>query len=341
MPTECPDPCGDFTFPEWQALNPKAQLYYLYCALSDAAAQGFPELIGVYTVTEDADYVAPADASLIIWNVPTQSEARFITFQGNPGQETQVLVLNSNGEFVGDAYSTAGVFALLDTAPYVVNVRVVDSTTGEIVRSDGTAAQYDVGSDSINIPTVATADSRYINTVGNETKIGQFTVQNPAAGNLGITVQTTENSGIALLRWTTPSRTWQFGAGGSTSFFANQWYIYDEGAGAARITLNTAGDFAIGTNPSSSAAKLDVQGTFKAGISGTVMTSLANGVATLAAGTVSVTDASVTAGSIIQLTPGFAPAGMLYYTISAGVGFTIQSTNAGDAGSVSWTRIVP
>lgn len=76
------------------------------------------------------------------------------------------------------------------------------------------------------------------------------------------------------------------------------------------------------------------------GTGGTQIAKLRTEKAVMAAGTTgSIADTPVAASSIILVTPEFAPAGRLYYTISAGVGFTILSTDAGDAGSVSWQRI--
>jgi hypothetical protein len=73
---------------------------------------------------------------------------------------------------------------------------------------------------------------------------------------------------------------------------------------------------------------------------GTAITNLRTEKATMAAGTTGViADTPVASTSMILVTPEFAPAGTLYVTISAGVGFTIQSTNAADAGQVGWQRV--
>lgn len=67
------------------------------------------------------------------------------------------------------------------------------------------------------------------------------------------------------------------------------------------------------------------------------------GVATLAAGTVTVTNRIVTATSRIYLsrvTPGAAP-GHLSYTISAGASFTITSSSGTDTGTVNWMIVEP
>jgi hypothetical protein len=72
----------------------------------------------------------------------------------------------------------------------------------------------------------------------------------------------------------------------------------------------------------------------------TILDSLRTEKSTMAAGTTGViADTPVATTSVILVTPGFLPLGQLYVTISAGVGFTILSTNAADAGSVSWQRV--
>jgi hypothetical protein len=68
---------------------------------------------------------------------------------------------------------------------------------------------------------------------------------------------------------------------------------------------------------------------------------LDTGNATLVAGTVTVADTNVTANSVIQLTYKTigGTAGILLYTTSAGVGFTITSSSNTDTSVVSWLRI--
>jgi hypothetical protein len=53
-----------------------------------------------------------------------------------------------------------------------------------------------------------------------------------------------------------------------------------------------------------------------------------------------IADTFIAAGSPLLVTPNFAPLGTLYATRNPGVGFTILSTNAADAGSVSYQRSV-
>lgn len=118
--------------------------------------------LGVYTNTVDANYTAPADASLIRWNVPAQLAGRSIDFSLVPaGSEVQVEVIDSNGQNVEEA---GLIFILNDTAPRVVNIRSVDGA-GTVVLSDGTTAEYDIGTSGT---TVALND-------GNITRSGTLT----------------------------------------------------------------------------------------------------------------------------------------------------------------------
>lgn len=117
--------------------------------------------LGVYTVTVDADYIAPADASLILWNVPGQTVSRTINFNQIPiGSEVQVNVIDSNGEFVQDDYTGGTLFSLIGgTSHITANVRSVDGPLGQIVLSDGTAAQYNIGTSGLTLGLLNTANT--------------------------------------------------------------------------------------------------------------------------------------------------------------------------------------
>lgn len=117
--------------------------------------------LGVYTVTVDADYVAPADASLILWNVPGQTDTRTINFNQIPiGSEVQVNVIDSNGELVQDDYTGGTLFSLIGgTSHITANVRSVDGPLGQIVLSDGTAAQYNIGTSGSTLGLLNTANT--------------------------------------------------------------------------------------------------------------------------------------------------------------------------------------
>lgn len=356
MPLDCDLTCGDQTFAEFKRLSEIERGFLLYCALNSAASQGNPELIGVYEVTVDADYDAPADASLIIWNVPAQSDDRVITFNGNPGQETQVLVIDSNGFNVGDSFTGGSVFLLNDVAPYVVNVRVVDSGTGEIVRSDGTAAQYDVGTSGstiglLNTNWIKTGTTEFRNTVELDT-LTQLRFGSPTgpfmrlvSGFDGIDIAGTGASGLNIARFLrfsligTNDGLLQLGAP------AGGFGIVEAGGNGLILTTNAVIPISVRPNRGAAVADFTTTGTLIAtanGVGGARVAKWLPGAATMAAGTTgSIADTSVTAGSFITVTPEFAPAGRLYYTINAGVGFTILSTDAGDAGRVSYQRIVP
>jgi hypothetical protein len=67
------------------------------------------------------------------------------------------------------------------------------------------------------------------------------------------------------------------------------------------------------------------------------------GTATLVAGTVTVSNTSVTANTRIQITRTTlgGTVGNLSYTISAGASFTINSSNVLDTSTVTWLLIEP
>jgi len=60
------------------------------------------------------------------------------------------------------------------------------------------------------------------------------------------------------------------------------------------------------------------------------------GQATLVDGVITVSNTSITADTVIVLSSKFANTGNLYYTLDAGVGFTITSTENTDAGDVTY-----
>jgi hypothetical protein len=134
-------------------LDESAWQFLIYCAIQAAESPGTEMLRGVYVVEDDADYVASADASLIIWNVPGQTTTRTITFTGGAGQYTAVKILDSNGELVEEANGPT--FSLTDTAPYVAIVAMTD-VAGDVTLINGTAAQYDVGVVGTTIPLLNT-----------------------------------------------------------------------------------------------------------------------------------------------------------------------------------------
>lgn len=85
--------------------------------------------------------------------------------------------------------------------------------------------------------------------------------------------------------------------------------------------------------PIASSRRDDAQDTAIAAI-----TPLGWGSTTLVAGTKAVALASVTAGSTVMLTPKSlaGTVGVLSYTLSAGVGFSITSVSVLDTSTVSW-----
>lgn len=270
--------------------------------------------LGVYTVTVDANYAAPADASLIRINVPAQTLDRFIDFSALPaGQVVQIEVIDSNGQAWGDTFNIGGTFSLNDTDHNTAVIHTTDAA-GSIILFNGTAAQYDVGTSGTTVPLLNTANlwsaeqgltdasQLRFGTNALNTKLGFVNVDFIGVygpfGNLGIALS---HLGVIDLS-----------AGGSIT-----------GGGQDALMISTAGKVTIG--PAASGTPLD---------------SYRTGLATMAAGTIAVADTALTAGSTIQLTFGFAPLGIISYAKNPGVGFTINSTNAGDAGEISYTRCV-
>lgn len=329
-------------------MTPTEQWYYIRCALVNAQPAGTPELIGVYTVTEDEDYAAPADASLIIWNVPAQTGDRTITFTGELGQEAQLLVINSNGFNVEEVN---GAFSLNDTAPYVVNVRR-SAGTNDVVLSDGTAAQYDVGTSGSSIGLL---NGNWIKTGTTEFQ-GNVEMDGASRLYFGSTLGPywVKNAGFDFVDLMLPGGalfqmgTADFGYGVGSAIIGGQpagtgRYVIRSNAGLG-LRLEIMSDAPIEFYPNSvytgdirSSGWLIATG----GTGGSRVAKWLPGKATLAAGTVAVSDTSVTAGSVVLLTAEGTPTGAeLGYTINPGVGFTINSSNGADVRTISYQRIV-
>lgn len=122
------------------------------------------------------------------------------------------------------------------------------------------------------------------------------------------------------------------GSGGVTETVTGNLYLSTTNSGDVRVTpLRTqVADF------TSTGTRIATAGT-----GGTRIAKLRTELVTMAAGTTgAIADTALTAGSIITLTYGFAPVGILYYVKNVGVGFTINSTSALDAGEISWQRTV-
>lgn len=293
--------------------------------------------MGVYTNLADSDYVAPADSSLIYWDAETQSANREIDFSlVNPGQIVLIRVINTNGFLVE---SSDGSFSLESGVQRGVLIVAVDGS-GSVAVPLGDASQYNIGTSGF---TLGLLNANWAHS-GNYQQTGNTTFSKVENGTTnGISIQQLVFNSYAIMRWITTTKSWQFGAGGAGSAFPDCWYIYDEVAMGARIIVGPTGNIAIGGVVPSSGAKLEVQGSSQLGptASSTVFGGKRLGLATMAAGTTgAIADTTITAGSTITLSPGFAPAGTLYYTKTAGVGFTILSTNAADAGEVSWERTI-
>lgn len=66
-----------------------------------------------------------------------------------------------------------------------------------------------------------------------------------------------------------------------------------------------------------------------------------SGIAAMAAGTIAVGLVSLAATDVVLVTPQFAPAGRLSVAMNAGVGFTINSSDGGDAGDIGYLVVRP
>jgi hypothetical protein len=318
MAFPCPPDCENgVPYLDWLSYSQLYQEYLTYCALATAAANspgpGPFMFRGYYEVTTDDDYVAPEDASVIFWNVPTQAGARTITFTGPVGQYTAVVVIDSNGEDVIESGSAA--FTLNDAAQRWALVGMTD-VPGTVVALYGTAGGYDVGTSGPTVP--------LLNTANTWSGIQSHTANVNLNGSTGkLNVNTGSNVGDDLITIYPALATLGVQAG---------VFRYLAGAGVRHgFVVNGSENLSV-----SSTGTLIATGE----TGGTRIAKLLTGLATMAGGTIAVPDTALTAGSTIQLTFGFAPLGSISYAKNPGVGFTINSTNAGDAGEISYLRCV-
>ncbi len=81
------------------------------------------------------------------------------------------------------------------------------------------------------------------------------------AGNL-ITLNNSSTTGICNVKYISDGKSWELGSRGSASSPANAFYLYDNTAGAHRLTVDTNGNLGIGTT--GPGYKLDVNGSINA-----------------------------------------------------------------------------
>lgn len=363
MPVPCSQTCGDYTLEEWQILSEEEQLFLEYCALVSAAANypgaGPFQPIGVYTNTVDADYIVPADASLVIWNVPGQTGTQEIDYSLVPeGSLVGIYIEDSNGQTV------AGYSNLNDVAPRYENVRSIDGA-GDVESVYGSAAGYEIGTSGPTVPLLNTAntwdgDQTFLDRIlfpnfmtnNSQERIGSLEFQSFSAGNGWLGENVYYNGANFVYR--------SNGAAGLFYFFGTegQFRFAPVGVAGANTGLGsgTACNFKVNADGTVSIGGFmgDGAGVYQgsltantagtriatSGTGGTVVAKLLTGLATMAGGTIAVADTFTATTSVVLVTPHFAPLGTLYVTKTAGVGFTINSTNAGDAGSVSYQRSV-
>lgn len=114
------------------------------------------------------------------------------------------------------------------------------------------------------------------------------------------------------------------------------------------VTIGTTGDFPsyklYVAGPIGSSGAITVTGGIAAGTGGSLMTNIKNQTATLVAGTVTVSLASVTASTRFFLTSNFdggTPGWLRVSARSVGASFTITSSSATDTSTVGWLAIEP
>lgn len=254
----CPATCDNgVPYTDWITYAPLYQKYLLYCAL--VAAGNLPEdpemLRGVYTNSTNANYVAPADASLIIWNVPGQTATRTITFSGAEGQYTAVVIVSSNGQLVNEATTTA--FSLSSPA-HLYALVAMTATPGTVLPITGTAGQYNIGTSGVTVPLLSTS-----NTFGAPQAITSNT------GSTALLTGTNANANfqsyLSLLN--NLGHINNLAVTGSTSafgepFFADCGYLFTDAANGLSV-ISSAGQtrfYANGITPSHRVLRLEAGG---------------------------------------------------------------------------------
>jgi hypothetical protein len=74
----------------------------------------------------------------------------------------------------------------------------------------------------------------------------QLDIQGGSSQNQ-LALETNSASSYAVERWISPSHIYQAALGGSSSAFADTWYLYDQTNGNTRLTVNSSGNVGIGT----------------------------------------------------------------------------------------------
>jgi hypothetical protein len=98
-----------------------------------------------------------------------------------------------------------------------------------------------------------------------------------------------------------------------------------------------------GSFPTTTGEQCQVNGTTRLGTAGVTLTRLRHGTATLASGTVTVSDANVTTSTRFSLTEhnSGTPNALAISAVSAGASFTIKSSSGSDTSAVDWIEIEP
>lgn len=280
----------------------------------------------------DADYTAVVKTSYVEWNVPSQSQARSLTLPAIsdtgfvPGRTIEVMVTDANGEAVNVLDEGANYVAFMSTGERYQFTARADGFWVPVNLTWGTAAYVNTGTGSGNVPTVSQADARYVGLAGAQTITGAKTFTAPASysvqgvprstllnGEGGLVVENGADT-LGVVRQfyhALQFGTWQSGTGMVTAFdiLHNSWINM-------QLQTRCNGGLTVG--------------------GGTLINNLRYATATLTGGTVTVSDSAI--GSTDHINPvgiGTTNAGALSYTINAGVGYTIYSTNGSDARAIS------
>lgn len=180
----------------------------------------------------------------------------------------------------------------------------------------------------------ATATSQFLDVMGNII-VGNYTDQsgrNTVASGWAFSICDTGANLLKLVRANVGGVDIQYNGSGATRTLD---FVDEDGATPLKLLLNGAGNVSIGANIICSTAGKGLQ--LKSG------TGARAGNATLVGGTVTVTNTTVTANSIIycgRKTPGGTLGQSLSYSLSAGTSFTITSVDATGVLSALDTSVV-
>lgn len=303
--------------------------------------------------TEDGPLQVTVGVSLIEWDVPAQSDVWTLTLppigtaNGDvpSGFKLFVRIIDANGNSV-PVVDEIGTIASLDAGAIYEFTANIDGTWTATNLAFGTAAYVNTGTSGgttglLNGNWVKTGTTEF---QGNVEIDGSSRLYFNSSSASYITANPSfPNAGVDFVTPTT----------GSLTIFGGEFFQFNptsgqtakiKDTGNAGMIFSTDADVMVRFSPNNTQAlEVTDNGTLIAtgGSGGARVAKWLPGKATLVAGTVTVTDAAVTSGSIIVCTPEGTGTGHLNYTISAGASFTISSSDGADTRTVSYQRIVP